>query len=74
MMCGDSDDVDPFAVRVPDDWEPEQAEAVILFLEAVLDTIHRNYDWSIVQMHDDRRAASHAPGAPRAAPDGDLPF
>lgn len=59
-----SDDTDPFVIRVPDDWEPEQAEAVVLFLEALLETVLRNYDWAIVQLHDDRRAASLAARAP----------
>jgi len=71
MMSGD--DRDPFMVRIPDDWEPEQAEAVVLFLEALLETVLRNYDWAIVQLHDDRRATSLAARAPRTVQDDD-PF
>jgi len=48
-MCHDSRD--PFLVRVPDDLDPEHAEILIDFLETVLESLHRNYDYSILQRH-----------------------
>ena len=70
--CADCDN--PFAVPIPDDWGPEQAEVVIGFLEAVLDTLHRNYDLSIIQLRNDRRDDCRPVQAARTARDDDLPF
>ena len=70
--CADCDN--PFAVQIPDDWGPEQAEVVIGFLEAVLDTLHRNYDLSIIAMRNDRwEDCRPVPAAPTAR-DDDTPF
>ena len=70
--CADCDN--PFAVPIPDDWGPEQADVVIGFLEAVLDTLHRNYDLSIIAMRNDRwEACRPVPAAPTAR-DDDPPF
>jgi hypothetical protein len=65
---------DCLAVRIIDDLDPEQAEIVIDFLEAVLDTLHRNYDLSIIQLQNDRRDECRPVPARRIPSDDDLPF
>ncbi len=68
------EDPAPDIIRIPDDWEPEQAETIIDFLETVLDALHTRYDWAIRQLWRDRRPAS-LPGGPQAkARDEDMPF
>jgi len=70
-MC---DDDNPYAVPIPDDWEPEQAESVINFLEAVLDRLHTSYDMAIRELWLDRRARTTRAAGTRASQDGDMPF
>ena len=65
---------DCLAVRLPDDLDPEQAEVVIGFLEAILDTLHRNYDLSIIQLRNDRREDCRPVQTARTARDDDLSF
>lgn len=69
-MC---DDNNP-DVPIPDDWEPEQAEAVILFLEAVLDRLQARYEPAIQELWNDRRARATRAAGTRASQDGDMPF
>ena len=71
----DPADADPFACLVPDDWEPEQADAVIRFLEAILDVLHRNYDYAVADYWRDRREAAVRCGDRRPdLDDGGMPF
>lgn len=70
-MC---DDDNPDAVPIPDDWEPEQAEAVILFLEAILERLQARYEPAIQEFWNDRHTATYAGDNPARDPDGDMPF
>ena len=68
------DDPAPDTIRIPDDWDPEQAETIIDFLETLLDVLHTRYDWAIRQLWLDRRPASY-PGRPQVnAREDDMPF
>ncbi|MBI4933415.1 MAG: hypothetical protein HY828_06020 [Actinobacteria bacterium] len=69
----DNDD-NPYAVPVPDEWSPERAEAVIAFLEAIVEALHRTYDMSIIAMWNDRRQARVRAPDIRCDRDDDLPF
>jgi len=67
-------DDNPYAVPIPEEWSPERAEAVIAFLEAIVEALHRRYDLSIIAMANDRRNASYRPPVPAGRRDDELPF
>jgi len=49
----DEDD-QTISVPIPDVWTPEQAQAAIDLIEAVLDALHRRYDLDIFEYHSRR--------------------
>ena len=68
------DDPELDAIPVPEEWSPERAEAVIAFLEAIAEALHRRYDLSIIAMSNDRRNPSYGPPVPAGRRDEELPF
>jgi len=70
-----NDDDDPLICRVPDDWEPEQADAVICFLEEILEVLHRNYDYAVAGYWKERQETTLRSVNRGADPDDrDMPF
>jgi hypothetical protein len=68
------EDQDPDAIHVPDEWSAERAEAVIAFLEAIVEAMHRRYDGAIIALWNDRRNASHGPFGHPTGGDDEFPF